>query len=156
MEINKNDFVRVGGDSAVTASGLPMYRRFKSFEANRESESIVVWFEQWLESPTGEKLELVTKNYIAKNSAEVYYIVPEKGHIVPATGHDDAITGEYVVDVPEHYVVDKAEQKIITQPKKEDFNNWYFYPIAGQMAGMTIGKDLIVGSINNNLKNLPF
>lgn len=154
MEINKNDSVRVGGKDALTSSGLPMYRRFKSFEANREDEFILVWFEQWLESPTGEKLEFATKNYSTKNITEVSYIVPEKGHLQAATGHDE--NGVYVIDVPEKYIIDKKEHTVITQEKNTGFSDWYFYSIKKEMVGMTIGKDLIVGSINQALINLPF
>ncbi len=66
--INKNDQIRVGGPEGLDPiSGLPMFRKLKSFEANRELEFIQVWYEEYLQYPTGVNTTPVTKNYNVKN-----------------------------------------------------------------------------------------
>ena len=50
--INKNDAVRVGGNNAShQVTELTVFRRHTSFEANREVESAIVFYNEWQETP---------------------------------------------------------------------------------------------------------
>lgn len=61
--INKSP-VRVGGSSALDPStNLPMYRKYITFEGNREMEYIHVQYEEWLEA-NGIAINKLAKSYL--------------------------------------------------------------------------------------------
>lgn len=155
--IDKQDQVRVGGVSGIDPiSGLPMFRRFRSFEANRDQEFIRTWYDEYLQYPTGVNTVPMAKYYDVKNIIEVTAIIPAVGHTIAEVGHIDPNGNEYIIDTLESYVVDVAEHTVISVIGSNGFDNWYNYSLIAQMAGMHIGRDIIVGAINATLAIIPF
>lgn len=136
--------VRVGGvDSVDPDTQLPMFRQYITFEGNRSSEFIRVYYNQYLKGANGSILNFVSKCYLVQN-------LPEKNHI----GEPD-VNGDSTV--------------IIDTPANTGFTDWFFLPIVAKADGLYIngnkyssidaplclGRDIIVGAINYTLKMLP-
>ena len=126
--------IRVGSNVAVEpTSQLPMFRKFLTFEANRETEIITVFYQEWLES-NGRKLELKTKKYIVVDQPEINHIVPGNPNAIPPT------VDEVVIDVPAYPM----------------FTDWLNKIIIEGWVGAKLGVDIIIGSINTSLIAIPF
>ncbi len=145
--INKNDAVRVGGNNALhTITGLPVFRRHTSFEANREIESAIVFYNEWQETPNGAKVECRNGlKYCVKNISAVTQTIEASEGVEE---HEETIT-----------------------PENTKFNKWYFYPIMAKSDGLyignnkvapldyavSLGENVIIYNINYTLQNhIPF
>lgn len=132
--INK-DAVRVGGATALDpTTNLPMFRKYITFEANREQEYINVFYDQWLES-NGIKIEVKTgRKYVVVDQPEVSHIELGDALAVPPT----------------------IDQTIIDSPAYPMFTGWFEKVIISQWVGAKLGADIIVGYINNTLTGMAF
>jgi hypothetical protein len=152
--INK-DAVRVGDGTQVDPfSNCIMYRKYITFEGNREAEYIKIFYNEWLQYPSGQSSEVRRKSYLVIDIPAITHIVSEVAHL-----DDNHVK-----------VVDSLEQTIVDAPATTAFTDWFSSPIIAKADGLYIagnmtapsdyavglGKDLIVGAINNALKNLPF
>lgn len=118
-------------------SGLPCYRRYDYFIANRKDRYIKVHYDEWLEASDGRILNLAGKSYVVKNlkSGEIInnldlplVIIDENNPLTP---------------IPNPSLV----------PLASDFNgfdNWFNYIPNGQSIGNTIE-----GAIDQTLLGLP-
>lgn len=125
--MTNKDSIRVGGANALdTSTGLPMFRKYTTFEANREMEYINVFYDQWLESPKGNPIEIKTgRKYIVIDQQEI--------------NHTDE-GGSIVIDTPAFPM----------------FTGWFNKIIKSEWNGARLGADVLVGAINKTLEEMPF
>lgn len=93
-----------------TVKGLPMKRLFRGFTASKVSDSVEVEYEEYLETPSGDKVEWQVKSYIVKN--------------YPAVTHQEQ---EIIEEIPQ-FEEDGITPKMITVTDKEAstrFTIWY-------------------------------
>ena len=139
MEANT---VRVGdGQEVDPITELPMYRKYLTFEANREQKFIQVFYKEWLES-NGSKLNIKDKKYILKN-------IPAEGHI-ETTGDGDVFI-EDVAGIP-------MFDLWLLRPVEAKADGLYInnIKIVGLDIPLKFGEDIIIGAIDATLNRLPF
>ena len=110
-----------------------MFRKYLTFEANREAEYIQVFYSEWVEA-NGIKLSQKTKCYWVKDLPQVSHIVPGDPNASPPT----------------------ADTTVIDSPAYPMFTDWFAKIIIAAWVGAQLGADIIVTSINTTLTNLPF
>lgn len=136
--INKSP-VRVGGSSALdTSTNLPMFRKYITFEGNRENEYIHVQYEQWLEA-NGIAINKLAKSYLVKDIAEVTH--EEEGVVI--------VDSPMIPMFSEGWL--KRKIKATSQGLMVDS-----VVIAPLDTELNFGEDLIVGAINATLVAMPF
>jgi len=137
--INKTP-VRVGGENALDPStNLPMFRKYITFEGNRENEYIYVQYEEWLEA-----------NGIAINKLAKSYMVQD----IPKTVHYDEL-GNEVIDTPTIPMFSEGwlKRKLKATAQGLMIDGVVIAPLDTEV---NFGEDLIVGAINSTLVAMPF
>jgi len=128
--IINNDPIRVL-TTVDPLNGLDMYREINYFIGNMKKNEIIVSFNQWHESPTGRQ---------RMNEKEMTYAVRDTEAVAEVLDTDGV-----TVLVP-------------ASPATTGFSDWAFKPViqAYVDANLTIGEDIIIGTIKTELANLPF
>ncbi len=128
-------------------SGLEMYREADYFTPGIKEPKITVYYYQWLKSPTGLKMDVQHKRYVVIDIPAVI-IKSDPILVTSEILYDDGIT----VLTPAVY----REDDIIVTPANLGYTAWKRKLITAEMVGMTLGDDIIIGSINSKLSEMPF
>jgi hypothetical protein len=110
--------------------GLSMFREFDYFTGGAKVPKITVFYYEWLESPTGDKIEEKYKKYHIADELAVYRTVKDEEN------------GE--------------ESQVLVSAENLGYTAWLTKLIIPQYVGITLGQDLIIGSIKQKLTQMPF
>ena len=127
----------IGTDS----SGLPLYRELNYFIGSIKESRITVYYNQWLASPNGTRLQEEEKRYFVIDTPEI---------IIPAIVVSPATFDEFGVVVTEAVIT-----PAVVTPAKPSFTQWKEKIIIQQYVGAKLGDDIIIGSIHGTLTALP-
>lgn len=109
--------------------GMKMFRQIKECKLGIDGDFIHVTYIEWLESPSGEKVELQFKSYIVKDEPEI---------------SKTKVNGE------------GEEEKEIIAPAKTQYTKWAEFEIMPQLVGAKLGNDIIIKSIRETLAEMSF
>lgn len=128
--------------------GLDMYREIDEFKAGVRFPGIDIWYYEWLVYPNGTKSPETRKRY----SVVDVPAITRKGDpvlITDATYGDDG-SGNQIQLTPPVYNYDVPD--VIVRAASNGYTNWRRKIIPQEFVGITLGDDIIIASILNDLK----
>jgi len=108
-------------------TGLPMYREFVELRGSLINESIIVYYNEWLQSPTNYKLNLITKTYSlqAEEFNNRWMMLPIKATDDGLDINGTIIPKNHTVYFGKNLIVDVINQVLLELPF--DVDGAFFY-----------------------------
>src|ERR1035437_6689720 len=89
--IDKSAILVGDGTQTDPISGCPMYRKYITFEGNRENEFIKIFYLEWLQFPSGQNSEVKSKSYLVVDVQTATH-VDENGNTIIDTPANTSFT----------------------------------------------------------------